>query len=428
MQKTLGQKIKHLRRSKNLTQGELGHGLVTPSMISQIEADKASPSLKLLAELADRLGVSLDYFLNEIQAKTEVNGTLKSARALMEAGKFESALKLLLELLNDQTVHCPSTEIRLDVAQCLEKTGKTEEALALYDEIHRNCISRGEYLYCVKALRAMGQIEFEKGNLILADFHWNKAAALGLRELGGENDLLSDVLLLLARSQNRLGSHADALETLKQAKSILQDQSDAKKTAVLMQTYCEVHRDLGLYKKAEEYAQDAISLYKSLNMPVEAVYMTATLAQILDENGRSEEALNLLRNCFEQSDSDVMENISYLHSVIARIFMRLGMFDEAQSHCEKVLVLGDNDHDARIRAYRTLSEISFKREQYSQAIYYCEQLIQMGQLQNRIAELARSFALLSGIYKQQGNYASATETFLRMQKVVETNLREITVS
>ena len=56
---TLGQKIKKIRVDKKLTQASLCNGKITRNMLSEIECDKASPSLATLKYIAQRLDVSI---------------------------------------------------------------------------------------------------------------------------------------------------------------------------------------------------------------------------------------------------------------------------------------------------------------------------------------------------------------------------------
>lgn len=72
---SLGTKIRELRLANGMTQSELGAGLVTPSMISQIESDKANPSYSVLEAIAVKLKTPLEYFLADIQ--TQLESTLR---------------------------------------------------------------------------------------------------------------------------------------------------------------------------------------------------------------------------------------------------------------------------------------------------------------------------------------------------------------
>lgn len=424
MQKTFGQKIKELRLNMKMTQGELGHGLVTPSMISQIEADKASPSHKLLADLAERLGVTIQYFLEDIQTKMERNGTLKYARMLMDARNFKGASQLFQDLLREPVPHIQIFEVQMDLAHCFHKLEQTQKSIDLYESILQDSLSENEPVFAVRALKEMGQIEYNRGNLVLAHFHLTKSASIGLREVHNDAELLADILLLLAGVQNQLGDNTEALRTLRTVESWRSQVQERQKHARFAQTLSEVYKDAGEYQKAAHFAQEAILIYDNLNLSSRSTHMKIILAQIYDESGSSEEALHILEECLERADPDLMEEIPYILVVMARIFLRLQKPDTAKSYCEKVLASAYSDTDALIQSYRTLAEIASKKEQFPEAIYNCEQVIHLSQKQHRIAELSRSFTLLCDVYKQQGNFMAAAETFLRMQQSLEHHLRE----
>ena len=61
----VGQRIKTLRKEKNMTQTDLAEGIVTKSMLSMIENGKAEASMRSLREIAKRLGVSLQSLLSD---------------------------------------------------------------------------------------------------------------------------------------------------------------------------------------------------------------------------------------------------------------------------------------------------------------------------------------------------------------------------
>uniref|UniRef100_UPI003F891288 helix-turn-helix domain-containing protein n=1 Tax=Bacillus manliponensis TaxID=574376 RepID=UPI003F891288 len=63
--KTLGEKIRTLRKEKKLTQSALAGEELTKSMLSQIENGKATPSMKTLHYIADKLGCEPSYLLEE---------------------------------------------------------------------------------------------------------------------------------------------------------------------------------------------------------------------------------------------------------------------------------------------------------------------------------------------------------------------------
>ena len=64
---TLGQKLRQTRLSKGLSQSQVAGGCVTRNMLSQIENDQASPSMRTLEHLARALDVSVGWLLSDEQ-------------------------------------------------------------------------------------------------------------------------------------------------------------------------------------------------------------------------------------------------------------------------------------------------------------------------------------------------------------------------
>ena len=63
---TLGQKIRQARIERGLTQKQLVGEHITRNMLSKIENDSATPSVRTLEYLASRLGVSPGYFMSDM--------------------------------------------------------------------------------------------------------------------------------------------------------------------------------------------------------------------------------------------------------------------------------------------------------------------------------------------------------------------------
>ena len=67
---TLGQKIKAARQEKGLTQKEVVGDYITRNMLSKIENDAATPSVRTLEYLAGALGLPTGYFLSDAKVST----------------------------------------------------------------------------------------------------------------------------------------------------------------------------------------------------------------------------------------------------------------------------------------------------------------------------------------------------------------------
>lgn len=101
---TMGEKIRRSRIAAGLSQRQLCDGIVTRNMLSQIENGSANPSLPTLQALAQRLGQSVQYFLEENDAPPQAFCSLEQqddgllitwALAAMQGGALERAEHLL---------------------------------------------------------------------------------------------------------------------------------------------------------------------------------------------------------------------------------------------------------------------------------------------------------------------------------------------
>jgi transcriptional regulator with XRE-family HTH domain len=60
----LGQKLKEIRKDKNISQDELAEKIgIDGRQISRYENDKMSPSIEVLIKIADTFNISVDYLL-----------------------------------------------------------------------------------------------------------------------------------------------------------------------------------------------------------------------------------------------------------------------------------------------------------------------------------------------------------------------------
>lgn len=93
---TLGQKIKEARLSRGMTQKELVGDYITRNMLSKIENDSATPSVRTLEYLAGALGLPTGYFLSDavVSDGTAPDG-LDEARSAFRSGRWLDCLAAL---------------------------------------------------------------------------------------------------------------------------------------------------------------------------------------------------------------------------------------------------------------------------------------------------------------------------------------------
>ncbi|OKP95699.1 helix-turn-helix transcriptional regulator [Paenibacillus sp. P46E] len=96
---TIGDKIKHLRTTKRLTQSELAGDDLTKSMLSQIENGRALPSMRSLQILAARLGVDAGYFLEEEQS-VDLARLVRDIEARLKQKEYHSIVSAVKPLMD----------------------------------------------------------------------------------------------------------------------------------------------------------------------------------------------------------------------------------------------------------------------------------------------------------------------------------------
>lgn len=142
----LGEKIRELRVKKGLTQNQLAGDHITRNMLSQIENGIASPSMKTLTHLAEKLDVSVGYLLEE-GAPTASS----AAKKLIKKGNYAKAIAAL----DDMDPHDDEAELLLataygELAMADLQAGKNESAVQLAE---RSLQHNEKSFFCSRELR-----------------------------------------------------------------------------------------------------------------------------------------------------------------------------------------------------------------------------------------------------------------------------------
>ena len=92
---TLGEKIKAARLEAGLSQRQLCGDTITRNMLSQIENGSANPSMATLTCLAQRLGKSVGYFLQEQAVDSANPPVMRQARESYSRREYAKTLQIL---------------------------------------------------------------------------------------------------------------------------------------------------------------------------------------------------------------------------------------------------------------------------------------------------------------------------------------------
>ena len=251
----LGERIKQARLEAGLSQRQLCGDRMTRNMLSLIENGAARPSMDTLAYLAQQLGKSVSYFLEE-QAVTSPNRQcLEDARTALALADWE-ALRRTLDLFKEPDA------VFWEERQLLEYLWHLGAA--------RSALDRGAAPYAVKLLETAEGIS---GLYITRPLRRQRRILLGLAGQPANLECDEDALFvratqaedpqrqleILAGAEDRESprwnrAQADALFALAQYETAANHYQKAPQTPEIFARLEICYRELGDFKRAYEYA------------------------------------------------------------------------------------------------------------------------------------------------------------------------------
>ncbi|HEU4962576.1 MAG TPA: helix-turn-helix transcriptional regulator [Bacilli bacterium] len=291
---SLGQRIRELRMKKGLTQIELAEGLCTPSMISQIESDRARPSYKVLFALADRLDVALDKLLVDVNLNLEYVSTYKMARAMIRAQEYASAIPLLQELLETPRAQISETDIMYELGECYVQTDQLAAASKLFAEVQEQGTLRQDHGTIAQAMKQLGRIEFLSKRYQLAIYHWQRALEEADKMEERDVELEGTLHYHLGEVLTKTGQVFEALAHFEAATALFDRVRNLTEMAHVYKGMGSAYRMADHLDKATDFSEKAAALFETLDEVLLSLRQKVETAALYLAGGRLEEAERLL--------------------------------------------------------------------------------------------------------------------------------------
>lgn len=366
---SLGQRIRELRMKKGLTQIDLAKGLCTPSMISQIESDRARPSYKILFAIGERLDVALEKLLADVDLNLEYVSTYKMARAMVAAKEYASAIPLLKELLGIPRGTIPTFDIMFELAECYLHTNQLEEAEKQLAEVQELATLRQDYQMLALVYKSYGLIEFNRKNYQLASYQWQKALEEVEKMVDVDVYLQASILFNLGLVHSKSGQIFEALEFYSHASTIYEGLDSLYDIGTAYMGIGMSYKRLNELDKAAEYSEQARAIFRGLDNVVMAVKLQVTCAVLYGETGREEEAVSLLENSIAKFRELAMredEGMAYVE--LAKVRLKLEDVTVAEEACQRARLLLPELHLYQAFLNRVLGGIALTRGHREEAI------------------------------------------------------------
>lgn len=371
---TLGDKIKHLRISKGLTQSDLAGEDMTKSMLSQIENGRALPSMRSLQILAARLGVDAGFFLEEEQngdltrlvRDMEVQFKQKNFQAIVSTvkplmdGKLpmtvdtaqlmefyvnacyytgteggEEAIQRAVEIYERFNLYVESAKVQYLAYALLFAQSRYKESLELILRVREDYVSKkvgNDFLF---------EIELHYAHSVtlsaLGDYDQSREAALAAIKLSREEGVyfLTDHLYRLLSNLAQLsGNLGEARKYLDKAGLFVQLTEDEQSLQLFRLSEIRQANMEQRYEEALLLGEQYRPLIKGSRYESNAYLQTGIALYYL---GRDEEALaNLSRVTLPDDAYHPLDRAGYFtaYAYKAKIYARQGKMEEARQQSE----------------------------------------------------------------------------------------------
>jgi HTH-type transcriptional regulator, quorum sensing regulator NprR len=411
---SLGQRIREIRIKRGLTQIELANGLCTPSMISQMETDKARPSYKMLVALAAKLDVPLEKLLDHIELGMESKSKFTLAKALIESGQYELATTLLEELLHAPHTEFSSTDIMYNLATCYMNISQFAKAESMFVPVAELATLRDDRQMLARIMLSLGVVAARKEEYPIAVYHTQKALDEYHKHGLTEPTLHVQILLQLAGLLQQVGKMQQAMEHYQEAVGLYENMSDLKGLGQTYLQLADAYRKQGDYAKSQEFAAQAIAAFKTLGDRMRQMDAECQMTLLERQEGKPGEVLSRLlafADIYQQQKDAARAGEVYAE--VANVCLEERNFEEARSYAERAGSLLPEEHEVMGKVQRVLAFVSFAGGETEQGYLHLEQAVAIFEQSGQLAQQEETVLHLCHYLVEQGRH---DEAFERLEK------------
>jgi tetratricopeptide (TPR) repeat protein len=345
-------RLREARERAGLSQRSLARDICTPAYVSRLEKGERIPSLQLLRQLADRLGVDADELASGVPAGER--DPLGDAELAMRLGETDEARHIFNETLESGD-RASRARALAGLGQLAFQAGEHRDAIMLLEEsVAARPASSGSNTFVADTLgRAYAMVgELESSIAIFQQ---------ALTEARERSDIMETLRfsVLLGNAFIDAGDFGKASVLLGEALASTADAHDPIMQARLWWSQSRLHKKQGDSDTAARYARRAVETLDLTEHTIYAARAHQMLAHIELDRGNAQEALELLESAYpliERSGNRYEQGMFKLET--ARALAQLERGEEAGAHAmEASGLVGDASPSDAGRAYALVADV-----------------------------------------------------------------------
>jgi tetratricopeptide (TPR) repeat protein len=373
--RTIGERVRLLRRTAGLSQAELAAGRFSKEYVSQIERGKTRPSPETLEWLAGRLDTDREFLEHGVsRADTaKLEAALARAEGLLEARRYEEAARAFDDVARAAVPARLKLRRLAGAAWARIRMGDLEAAMALLEEAAALTVTpgftdvdRAGIVFQVGVVRysqsSIGEaivlfgeaLSLAEGADLAADrlrsdiFHWRSRChrrdrdwvaaeedierSLELAEACADERRIADALFQASLVAQREGRWVLARTYAERSRELFEALGDRATVARLLNNLAGFSHLLGDDDHAITLLEEAFGIFVEVDLQVDAGYVCSSLASIQLDRGEAEAAEANARKALDLLDGrvDHLQELGMAQLVVGRAYAEQGSLDEAE--------------------------------------------------------------------------------------------------
>ena len=380
---SLGEKIKKLRKEKNMTLKELAGDRITAAQISHIERDKSHTSHELLEYLASKLGVSIDYLLEtkEMQSKRITDNLVLQSEIYIKYGDLEKAEEQILEVIavcKEYSLYENYGKCNLLLADINLKKEDYSLAVVYFEKALYYFIKNNDRLNIINCHANIGDIyvkdKFYKG--ALSHYHFSEEVLIE-SDIEDTNIYIS-LFSKIANCYSKIGNHEVALKYIEKADKLdTKDNTQEEIEILIMKAngYLSTNR----YDESRQNFEKALELIEEEENKTYLAQMYLEISNVYTNVGNDDKSLEYSQKAYDIKKNDEDEVMMQGLFNIVKSYIKSDDYELAKKYCKLALMnsIKLKSKKSEYESLKLYSSIHKSQEEYEMAIEYLNKCLRI---------------------------------------------------